>query len=63
MDDEMIEEFLNILEEWEIDFDELGLSYEDLEDMDEDDLNNILAQLEPDDDDEDDNDEEEEEED
>lgn len=63
MDDEMIEEFLNILEEWEIDFDELGLSYEDLEDMDEDDLNNILAQLEPDDDDEDDDDEEEEEED
>lgn len=63
MDDEMIEEFLNILEEWEIDFDELGLSYEDLEDMDEDDLNNILAQLEPDDDDEDDDNEEEEEED
>ena len=63
MNDEMIEEFLNILEEWEIDFDELGLSYEDLEDMDEDDLNNILAQLEPDDDDEDDDDEEEEEED
>ena len=61
--DEMIEEFLNILEEWEIDFDELGLSYEDLEDMDEDDLNNILAQLEPDDDDEDDDGEEEEEED
>lgn len=61
MDDEMIEEFLNILEEWEIDFDELGLSYEDLEDMDEDDLNNILAQLEPDDDENDDDEEEEEE--
>lgn len=52
MDEEAVMEFFDILDEWNIDFDEIGLSYDDLSEMDADDLNNILAQLEPEDDDE-----------
>ena len=55
MDEEYtpFDDFLDILDENNIDFDDLNLDPNDLVDMDADDLNNLLAQIElPDEEDE-----------
>lgn len=45
MDEETIMEFLDILDDLDVDFDDLGLDPEDFDDLDVDDLNDILAAL------------------
>ena len=56
MDEEAVSEFLRILDDVNVDLSDLGLDFEDLEDLDVDDLNQILAHIEINDDDEDEED-------
>ena len=51
--EEMIIEFLSLLDDMDVDLDDLGLDVEDLEELDFEDLNNILSQIDIDDEDDD----------
>jgi hypothetical protein len=46
--EELLDQFFDILDEEDIDFEELGLNYDDLEDLEEDELNFILDSILPD---------------
>lgn len=53
MDDDELLEFFNILNEMDVDFDDLGIDPEELNDFDTNDLNNVLDAIElPDEEDE-----------
>lgn len=53
MDDDELLEFFNILNDMDVDFDDLGIDPEELNDFDTNDLNNVLDAIElPDEEDE-----------